>query len=104
MRIQKHVVNTYDLYDISETIKVYDGYSSLRKRLFRTVTVSKQASKEDLLIAAMRAFVVTQDRCNFYLLDVYANCDCDRDTEIEDPLPVQRYHFFVNVKSSICYS
>ena len=75
---------------ISETIKVYDGYSSLRKRLFRTVTVSKQASKEDLLVAAMRAFVVTQDRCNFYLLDVYANCDCDRDTEIEDPLPVQK--------------
>ena len=42
----------------------------------------------------MRAFVVTQDRCNFYLLDVYANCDCDRDTEIEDPLPVQRYSLF----------
>ena len=39
----------------------------------------------------MRAFVVTQDRCNFYLLDVYANCDGDRDEEIEDPLPVQKY-------------
>lgn len=76
-------------YKISETIKVYDGYSSLRKRLFRTVTVSKQATKDDLLIAAMRAFVVTQDRVNFYLLDVYANCDGDRDEEIEDPLPVQ---------------
>ena len=64
----------------------------------------------------MRAFVVTQDRCNFYLLDVYANCDCDRDTEIEDPLPVQRYHFlfckcqikhslYIKTKSNIeiCY-
>ena len=74
----------------SETIKVYDGYSALRKRLFRTVTVSKQSSKEDLLIAAMRAFVVTQDRCNFYLLDVYANCDGERDEEIVDPNPVMR--------------
>ncbi len=43
-----------------ETIKVYDGYSSLRKRLFRTLTVSKHCSKEELLLAAMKAFVVTQ--------------------------------------------
>ena len=71
---------------------MYDGYNALRKRLFRTVTVSKQATKEEILIAAMRAFVVTQDRCNFYLLDVYANCDGDRDEEIEDPLPVHRYY------------
>lgn len=38
----------------------------------------------------MRAFVVTQDSRNFYLLDVYANCDGDRDEELEDPFPVQR--------------
>ena len=48
-----------------ETIKVYDGYSSLRKRLFRTLTVSKHCTKEELLLAAMKAFVVTQvDRCS----------------------------------------
>ena len=58
-----------------ETIKVYDGYSSLRKRLFRTVTVHKMCSKEDLLMTAMRAFVVSQDSRNFYLLDVYANTE-----------------------------
>ncbi|XP_040569190.1 diacylglycerol kinase theta isoform X2 [Lepeophtheirus salmonis] len=73
-----------------ETIKVYDGYNSLRKRLFRTVTVNKNCSKDELLLAAMRAFVVTQDSRNFYLLDVYANYDGDRDEEIEDPYPVQR--------------
>lgn len=73
-----------------ETIKVYDGYHSLRKRLFRTVTVNKSCSREELLQAAMRAFVVTQDSRNFYLLDVYANCDGDRDEELEDPHPVQR--------------
>ena len=43
-----------------ETIKVYDGYSSLRKRFFRTVTVNKNCSKDELLLAAMRAFVATQ--------------------------------------------
>ena len=84
---------TVDLYlFFSETIKVYDGYSSLRKRLFRTVTVSKMCSKEELLMTAMRAFVVTQDSRNFYLLDVYANCDGDgdRDEEIQDPYPIQK--------------
>ena len=47
---------------VSETIKVYDGYNSLRKRMFRTVTVNKHCSKDELLLAAMRAFVVTQVR------------------------------------------
>ncbi len=51
-----------------ETIKVYDGYSSLRKRLFRTLTVSKHCSKEELLLAAMKAFVVTQVLYNVHLL------------------------------------
>ena len=69
---------------------MYDGYNSLRKRLFRTVTVHKNCSKDDLLLAAMRAFVVTQDSRNFYLLDVYANCDGDRDEELDDPNPVHR--------------
>ena len=44
---------------------MYDGYSSLRKRIFRTVTVSKLSSKDDLLLAAMKAFVVTQVRSVF---------------------------------------
>ena len=49
-------------------------------------------SKEELLMTAMRAFVVTQDSRNFYLLDVYANCDGDgdRDEEIQDPYPIQK--------------
>ena len=36
----------------------------------------------------MRAYMVTQDSRNFYLLDVYANAEGDRDEEIEDPTPV----------------
>ena len=30
----------------------------------------------------------TQDSRNFYLLDVYDNCDGDRDVELVDPTPV----------------
>jgi len=74
-----------------ETIKVYDGYGALRKRLFRTVTVHKMCSRDELLLAAMRAYMVTQDSRNFYLLDVYANGgEGDRDEELEDPNPVMR--------------
>jgi len=73
-----------------EAIKVYDGYNSLRKRLYRTITVSKTASKDELLRASMTAFVVTQESQNFYLLDVYAVCDGDREEEIQDPHPVPR--------------
>ena len=74
----------------SETIKVYDGYISLRKRLHRTITVNKKCSKDDLLHAAMRAFVVSQESTNFYLLDVYANNNEDREEELQDPMPVKR--------------
>ena len=69
-----------------ETVKVYDGYAALRKRIFRTITIHKMCSKDELLLAAMKAYVVSQDSRNFYLLDVYG--DGDREEEIEDPTPV----------------
>ena len=53
---------------LEEIIKVYDGYNSLRKRLFRTITVSKSATKDELLHASMKAFVVTQ------VMMVWAKC------------------------------
>jgi diacylglycerol kinase (ATP) len=71
-----------------ETVKVYDGYGALRKRLFRTITIHKMCSKDELLLAAMKAYVVSQDSRNFYLLDVYG--DGDREEEIEDPTPIMR--------------
>ena len=52
-------------YLFLEIVKVYDGYNSLRKRLFRTVTVPKTATKDDLLHASMKAFVVTQVDADF---------------------------------------
>lgn len=36
----------------------------------------------------MRAFVVSQESRNFYLLDVYANSEGERDEEIVDPTPI----------------
>ena len=84
---------------LTETIKVYDGYGALRKRFFRTITVHKQCSRDELLLAAMRAFVVSQDSRNFYLLDVYANSEGDRDEEITDPTPIMV--FVISVQLNI---
>jgi len=84
-----------------EIIKVYDGYNSFRKRLFRTITISKVATRDQLLGASMNAFAVSQDCRNFYLLDLYADCDHDREEEVQDPFPVHRLVRRENRRASI---
>ncbi|XP_066993368.2 diacylglycerol kinase theta isoform X3 [Anabrus simplex] len=76
-----------------EMIKVYDGNNSYRRRIFRVITVSKQATTEQLLTAALRAFHITKDPTNFYLTDLYASEESrPADTKLVDPLPVMNLH------------
>lgn len=42
-------------------VKVYDGNNTLRRRIFRVVTVSRLASTDHLLLTALRAFHITKD-------------------------------------------
>ncbi|XP_029676097.1 diacylglycerol kinase theta-like isoform X3 [Formica exsecta] len=65
-------------------IKVYDGNSSLRRRIFRVIPVPRQATTEQVLTLALRAFHITKDPSNFYLTDLYAA----EETELCDPTPV----------------
>ncbi|GLG94751.1 Diacylglycerol kinase 1 [Gryllus bimaculatus] len=44
-----------------ESIKVYDGNISYRRRIFRVVTVPRQSNVEQFLTAALRAFHITRD-------------------------------------------
>ncbi|KAL6449236.1 hypothetical protein ACFW04_000708 [Cataglyphis niger] len=67
-----------------EMIKVYDGNSSLRRRIFRVIPVPRQATTEQVLTLALRAFHITKDPGNFYLTDLYAA----EETELCDPTPV----------------
>ncbi|XP_023315181.1 diacylglycerol kinase theta isoform X3 [Trichogramma pretiosum] len=67
-----------------ETIKVYDGNNSLRRRLFRVISVPRQATVEQLLVMALQAFHITKDPSNFYLTDLYTN----EETPLCDPTPV----------------
>ncbi|XP_047500259.1 diacylglycerol kinase theta-like isoform X2 [Penaeus chinensis] len=69
-----------------EVVKVFDGNSSLQRRMFRQVTVSRAASVKEFLTAAMRAFHVPQDTTKTYLTDAYSA----EEVELEDPLPVTK--------------
>ncbi|XP_018316743.1 diacylglycerol kinase theta isoform X7 [Mycetomoellerius zeteki] len=67
-----------------EMIKVCDGNNSLRRRIFRVISVPRQATTEQVLTSALRAFHITKDPSNFYLTDLYAV----EETELCDPTPV----------------
>ncbi|XP_075238198.1 diacylglycerol kinase theta [Lycorma delicatula] len=71
-----------------EVIKVYDGNSSLRRRIFRVITVSRLASTEHILMTALHAFHITKGLNNFYLTDLYA----PEETRLCDPCPVMNLH------------
>ncbi|XP_043273541.1 diacylglycerol kinase theta [Venturia canescens] len=71
-----------------EMIKVYDGNSSVRRRIFRVISISRQATTEQVLTAALRAFHITKDPSNFYLTDLYAADE----TELCDPSPIMNLH------------
>ncbi|XP_020283288.1 diacylglycerol kinase theta isoform X2 [Pseudomyrmex gracilis] len=67
-----------------EMIKVYDGNNSVRQQIFRVISVPKQATTEQMLTLALRAFHITKDPSNFFLTDLYAA----EETELCDPTPV----------------
>uniref|UniRef100_A0AAR5PUN9 Diacylglycerol kinase n=2 Tax=Dendroctonus ponderosae TaxID=77166 RepID=A0AAR5PUN9_DENPD len=71
-----------------EFIKVFDGDSSLRRRLFRVIAVNRQAGLNQVLVQALRAFHITKDPDQFYLTDLYSE---DEDV-LHDPTPVLKLH------------
>ena len=46
-------------------IKVYDGNNSLRQRIFRVISVPRQATTEQILTLALQAFHITKDPSNY---------------------------------------
>ncbi|XP_045120127.1 diacylglycerol kinase theta-like isoform X2 [Portunus trituberculatus] len=69
-----------------EVVKVFDGNSSQRRRMFRPITISKTASVSEFLTAALRAFHLPQEVGNTYLTDASAA----EETELTDALPVSK--------------
>ncbi|KAJ8932284.1 hypothetical protein NQ314_014776 [Rhamnusium bicolor] len=71
-----------------EVIKVYDGNNSLRRRIFRTIVVSRQAPLKQVLTQALRAFHITKDPNSFHLTDLYSS----EEAVLQDPTPVLSLH------------
>ncbi|CAL1279215.1 unnamed protein product [Larinioides sclopetarius] len=69
-----------------EVIKVYDGNASLKRRMFRTITILRNATREEMVCAALRAFHISDDPKHYYLTDVYGD---PPEKEIEEFMPVQ---------------
>jgi len=66
-----------------ETIKVYDGNQGLRRRQFRPITISRSATVDQILSAALRAFHITKPTDSYYLTDAY-----DEGIRVVDPNPI----------------
>lgn len=73
-----------------ETIKVFDGNYSLRRRIFRPVTVPRTCSVDQLLGASLRSLHITRDPNKFYLTDLYA--PGGEEVRCQDPQPVLNLH------------
>ncbi|XP_062702695.1 diacylglycerol kinase theta isoform X5 [Aedes albopictus] len=70
-----------------ETIKVFDGNCSYRRKIFRAITVPRTCSLEQLLTTALRAFHIARDSNLFFLTDVYGD-----EVRLQDPTPVLNLH------------
>ncbi|CAG0904469.1 unnamed protein product, partial [Cyprideis torosa] len=55
-----------------EVIKVFDGNISLRRRMFRTICVSRSAPLSEVIDSALKAFQIRRDRKYFFLSDAYS--------------------------------
>lgn len=54
-----------------ETIKVYDGNASMKRRTFRTITISRSATKDQIIAACLRAFHIHDDPRHYIITDAY---------------------------------
>uniref|UniRef100_T1JKZ6 Diacylglycerol kinase n=1 Tax=Strigamia maritima TaxID=126957 RepID=T1JKZ6_STRMM len=70
-------------------IKVFDGSCALKRKLFRTITVAKTATRQQILEAALRAFHVTSDPTNFYITEALETEECD----VDESSPVQQFSY-----------
>ncbi|GAB6028280.1 hypothetical protein CHUAL_002459 [Chamberlinius hualienensis] len=66
---------------LQKTIKVYDGNYSMKRRVFRTISISKTASRNLILETALRAFHVREDPKYFYVTDALSLDEVELDEQ-----------------------
>lgn len=83
-RISKTI--STNIYFFPESIKVFDGNTSMKRRIFRVITVPRTSNLDQLLTFALRAFHIARNSSEFFLTDLYA--PGAEDVCLQDPTPV----------------
>ncbi|KAF7494403.1 Diacylglycerol kinase theta [Sarcoptes scabiei] len=54
-----------------ETIKVFDGNASMKRKTYRTITISRNANKDQIVAACLRVFHIHDDPRHYIITDAY---------------------------------
>lgn len=52
-------------------IKVYDGNLSLKRKIFRVISVPRQASTAEVLAAALKAYHITEVHLSMFFIIIF---------------------------------
>ncbi|KAK3725289.1 hypothetical protein RRG08_005349 [Elysia crispata] len=72
-----------------EIFLVFDGNASLKKRLYRTISVLRNSSVQTILGAALKTFHISDDPKNYYVTEASESNMGFREREMEDNMPVR---------------
>ena len=74
--------------DDYEILRIYDGNNSLRNQIFRTASVPKTATVEQIRDIAMRRFHISDNPENYYVTQAPFE-ETDEEEPLEDPIPLR---------------
>lgn len=67
------IIYKYFSFFSLETIKVFDGNASMKRKTYRTITISRNANKDQIVAACLRAFHIHDDPRHYIITDAYGN-------------------------------
>lgn len=72
----------------TEIIQVFDGNSSMKRRLYRTISVPKNAPAQAILEAALKTFHISDDPKNYYVSEAseFGEKELEKNSPIRDQL------------------
>ncbi|KAK2153007.1 hypothetical protein LSH36_311g03008 [Paralvinella palmiformis] len=72
-----------------DIVRIFDGNSSLKKRIYRTVAVPKNVPAQVLLEAALRTFHISDKPRNFYMTEVTEKESGEVELDLKQPIRSQ---------------
>ncbi|XP_055331512.1 diacylglycerol kinase theta-like isoform X2 [Paramacrobiotus metropolitanus] len=69
----------------AEIVKVFDGNSSMRRKVFRTITVNRNAGAKEVVEAALRSFYIKDDPGNYYITEALEGSE-ERTLDVTTPI------------------